>query len=200
MVVYQHKRNDTNEIFYIGIATRKDRPFSKGLGDRSELWHRTVNKANGRTVEIIHNGSESECKYLEGYLISYYGRRDLNQGTLVNMTDGGEGSYNWSQERRDIYRNRMLGKQIALGYNHTDDAKEKIRQAQIGRKHSDENISKMRINKGGTSQFRGVSLNKISKKYSARIRYNGKKLYLGTFDVELDAHYAYENKLKELNQ
>lgn len=195
MIVYQHKRNDTDKIFYIGIASRKDRPFSK---DRSELWHRTVNKAGGRTVEIMHEGSELECKYLEKYLISYYGRKDLGTGSLVNMTDGADGCYNWTQERKDAQRDRMLGKQIGLGYKHTDEAKDKIRQAQIGRIHTDEDIDKMRFSKGGSSKYRGVSWDKSKGKWTSRIRYKGKKLHLGYFDNELNASNAYENKLKQI--
>ena len=37
---------------------------------------------------------------MEIYLIKYYGRRDLGEGTLVNLTDGGDGAINLSAEAR----------------------------------------------------------------------------------------------------
>ena len=51
-----------------------------------------------------------------------------------------------------------------------------------------------RINKTG---FTGVHINK--NKFIARIRYNGKNLYLGAFDTAEEAHEAYKLKAKELH-
>lgn len=90
-VVYQHKRNDTNEIFYIGIGTTEHRAYSKH--GRNTHWKNIVNKV-GYSVEIITTCDIwSEACQIEQYLIKYYGRKDLNTGILVNKTDGGEGFY-----------------------------------------------------------------------------------------------------------
>ena len=51
----------------------------------------------------------------------------------------------------------------------------------------------------GTSKYKGVAWNKKSKKWESRIYINGKKKYLGLFEKEIDAHKAYQNKLKEIN-
>lgn len=101
-IVYQHRRNDTGQIFYIGIGTSESRAYQKSKGDRSVFWHKTVAKAGGRTVEIVHEAEMSECKYTEKYLIAYYGRRDKKLGMLVNLTDGGEGDsgYVMSDKRK----------------------------------------------------------------------------------------------------
>lgn len=50
----------------------------------------------------------------------------------------------------------------------------------------------------GTSKYKGVSWSKTSKKWVARIYYNGKDNHLGCFDNEVEASIAYQNKLKEI--
>lgn len=98
-VVYQHKRNDTNEIFYIGIGKSEKRAYHKTSDRRNSFWMRTVKKAGGRAVEILFDDvDESQAIQIEKYLIKYYGRKDLGQGTLVNLTDGGEGFDNLSSK------------------------------------------------------------------------------------------------------
>jgi len=59
-----------------------------------------------------------------------------------------------------------------------------------------ENSSKDR--KNGTSKYTGVYWCKIKNKFSAKIRVNGKQTHLGLFTCELEAHNAYQNKLKEI--
>jgi len=81
------------EPFYVG----------KGKGNRYETYKNRnnyfINKINKIesiklkpiVVKIYCNLSESKSIYLEIKLIKIIGRKDLNEGTLVNMTDGGEG-------------------------------------------------------------------------------------------------------------
>jgi hypothetical protein len=49
-VVYQHKRNDTNEIFYIGIGRSKDRAGKKT--NRNKYWHSIVNKFGFTKIQV----------------------------------------------------------------------------------------------------------------------------------------------------
>jgi len=51
---------------------------------------------------------------------------------------------------------------------------------------------------GGSSKYVGVSWSKANRKWHTRIRVNGKKEHLGYFQNEIDAHNAYQNKLKEI--
>ena len=89
ILVYQHRTLDTHEVFYIGIGSLKR---SKTKHNRSSYWNNIVNK-HGYYIEIIQEGLnwEEACE-LEELLILEYGRRDLNTGCLVNLTNGGEGS------------------------------------------------------------------------------------------------------------
>ena len=88
-VVYKHIRLDTNEVFYIGIGRNIDRAYSKY--NRTKYWHNIVDKV-GYVVDIIYDALdwETACN-TEIKLIKEYGRRDLNTGTLINLTNGGEG-------------------------------------------------------------------------------------------------------------
>jgi hypothetical protein len=89
--VYKHIRKDTNEIFYIGIGKTKRRATDKN--NRNDRWTKVANKV-GFIVEIIEDGLgwEAACEK-EKELIKFYGRADLGEGSLVNMTDGGDGRF-----------------------------------------------------------------------------------------------------------
>ena len=100
-VVYIHRKATNREIFYVGIGT-PERPYNKSKSDRSEFWHKIVDR-HGYDVEVIHTGIswEDACD-IEKDLIELIGRRNLGLGTLVNLTDGGEGTQGvvWSDERK----------------------------------------------------------------------------------------------------
>lgn len=94
-VVYCHRRNDNNQIFYIGIGNEY-RPFVKQR--RSLEWNEIVNNY-GYTIEILHrNLSDKEAKYIEKTLISEIGRDNL-----VNKNIGGGGPIKHS----DITKSKM---------------------------------------------------------------------------------------------
>lgn len=106
--VYKHIRKDTKEPFYIGVGgllsfdnySRALAKTKKGLKSRSQFW---INYANlyGFDVEIILDNCTSEKAFSkEIELIKFYGRQDINTGILVNLTDGGEGTYNRSEESK----------------------------------------------------------------------------------------------------
>jgi len=105
-IVYRHIRKDNGETFYIGIGSRKQRATS--THKRNPHWWNIANKS-GYEVEILHEGiSIEEAKELEIKYIAEYGRKDLELGTLVNMTDGGDGQFNPSQSTIDKCRNAAI--------------------------------------------------------------------------------------------
>lgn len=98
-LVYQHYRRDKNHTFYIGIGLDKSRAYSKS--GRNEFWKRIFNKTEVDISILIEGISERDAKMWEKYLISLYGRRDLKSGNLVNLTDGGDGTFNVSSYVRE---------------------------------------------------------------------------------------------------
>lgn len=120
-IVYKHIRKDTNEPFYIGIGNRRDRATSKD--SRTEHWHNIVNKA-GYYIEILHEDiSIEKAKELEIKYIKEIGRKDLNEGPLINLTDGGDGQFNPSQST--IEKCRAAQKKTI----HTEESRKKMSQA-----------------------------------------------------------------------
>lgn len=99
MLLYRHLK-PCGEVFYIGVGNKR-RPYTKS--DRSDFWWKVVNKY-GYEIQILKtNLTKEEAYELEIILISWYGRRDLGLGSLVNLTNGGDGSNNVivSQETRN---------------------------------------------------------------------------------------------------
>ena len=110
MVVYTHEKPN-GEIFYVGVGNVK-RPYSfikKGWGARSKAWWNIVDKYGYPIVKIVcENLSSVEALEKEKELIKLYGRRDLNEGSLVNHTDGGDGVWNWgSLENREERKKKI---------------------------------------------------------------------------------------------
>lgn len=103
--VYRHIRLDTNEVFYIGIGSDTyKKPFQRAYSAqmRSLFWMAIVAKTEYLVEIVMMDLSKSEAYQKETELIKLYGRRDQDLGTLVNMTDGGDGlnGHAFSDEHR----------------------------------------------------------------------------------------------------
>jgi len=134
-IVYIHRRKDTGDIFYVGIGNNVKRAYE--IKNRSNKYWKHVVKKYGHDVEILEEGlTWEEACLKEKELIKKYGRKDLGEGILVNMTDGGDGQSNPSEETRE-----------KLKYRRTEEQKEKLRILQLGVKQSDATIQK-RIDTG----------------------------------------------------
>jgi hypothetical protein len=102
--VYRHIRLDKNEPFYIGVSSDCDILYKrayKKLG-RNEYWQRIISKTNYRVDILFDEVDFGFAKEKEMELIKLYGRQNLNNGILCNLTDGGEGTLNmvFSDEHR----------------------------------------------------------------------------------------------------
>ena len=126
--IYKHIRKDTNEIFYIGIGTTKYRATTSH--GRNPFWHRVVNKTEWES-QIIEDGlSWKEACEKEIELIKLYGRTDLKEGALVNLTDGGEG---------------VLGSKSNIGKKRSEETKQYQSYLKKGKKLSAEHIKNISI-------------------------------------------------------
>lgn len=103
--VYQHRRVDTGEIFYIGKGTRtrlKKYIRAATTSKRNTHWKRIVAKAGGFVHEVLIDFfEEADALEFEQTLIAEHGRSNLG-GALCNITAGGEGQSGvvMSQETR----------------------------------------------------------------------------------------------------
>ena len=122
--VYRHIRKDKNIPFYIGIGRDRDRPYNKK--DRSIFWKNITNKTEYFVDVLLDNLTKKEAIQKEIEFIKLYGRVDLKNGSLCNMTCGGEGTSSLNKELEDCRRTKI-----------SDSLK--------GRKHSDKSKLKMSI-------------------------------------------------------
>jgi hypothetical protein len=83
--VYEHLRQDTNAVFYVGKGSGARCSTSQGRN----RWWQGIAKKHGYTARIRFTVASEELAYLaEQELIDQYRRLGCQ---LVNMTDGGEG-------------------------------------------------------------------------------------------------------------
>jgi hypothetical protein len=98
--LYRHIRLDKNEVFYIGIGTKKPwftnqeteyrRAYEKF--NRTNYWKNITDKTNYRVEILMESDNYNFIKNKEFEFIKIYGRKDLQLGTLTNLTNGGEGN------------------------------------------------------------------------------------------------------------
>jgi group I intron endonuclease len=123
-IVYRHIRLDTNDVFYIGVGKNEKRAYE--INFRRNSYWRNIIKNTKYKVEITHKDiCYEEALSIEKYLISFYGRSNKNEGTLCNLTDGGEGTLGIlvSEETRNKFRgenNYMFGK------THSEEVRERM--------------------------------------------------------------------------
>lgn len=135
-----------NVPFYVG----------KGKDDRCLIMHHLqkdnannllknkIRKVGTKNVKIyfLHkNISEEEAFSWERYWIKYIGRRDKKEGSLCNLTDGGEGNSGMigkispmkgkhhSKETKQKISSALKGNQNTKGKPHSKETKQKMKEA-----------------------------------------------------------------------
>jgi len=141
--VYKHIRLDKDEPFYIGIGIDPKRSTSKE--GRNKYWKHIVKLTDYRIEIILEDLTWLEACEKEKEFIKLYGRKDLGLGTLVNMTDGGDGITGYimpeeSKKERSI-KSQGIGNPF-YGKTHTSESLLKIGEKSKGRVKSPEQIEK----------------------------------------------------------
>ena len=122
--LYRHIRLDKNVPFYIGIGSDKTYLRANSNKNRNSHWLNIVSKTE-YDVEILFENDDYELiKQKEIEFISLHGREDLSNGTLCNLTNGGDG---------------------CLGLIHSDDSKLKMSIPNKGKIISQEQRDKVSI-------------------------------------------------------
>lgn len=154
--VYTHTRPDTNEVFYVGKGKLNRHKEKTG---RSIHWQNVIKANIGEYVINIVSDKllEIDAFLYESYLISFYGRRDLGEGCLINRTDGGDGSSGVipSLETRAKLSAIRTGTKRSLetcakigavhkGRKHTQSAKHNMSISHLGKKLPEEQKQKIK--------------------------------------------------------
>lgn len=130
--VYRHIRLDTNMPFYIGIGSDNLYKRANEKSRRSNFWKKIINKTQYEVEILFDNVSIEFAKEKEIEFIKLYGRIDLNNGSLCNLTNGGDGvnGYIFTNEHKQKL-SKSAKKRII-----TEEQKQKLRQYRIGKKLS----------------------------------------------------------------
>jgi len=105
-----------------------------------------MKRNNIRPIIGMYSGLDEEFAHLlEMELISRFGRKDLGKGSLLNLTDGGEGNTGWictPETRNKISQSRKGSVPWNLGIPHSENTRKKIQISNTGNIHSEETKQK----------------------------------------------------------
>lgn len=168
----------TDRIFYVGKGTgsrckqhltdKKEYAFNKRLN--GYIRNLIDNNTPPIITKISENLTEQEAYELEEVEIKKYGRRGIDdEGILLNLLESGrppafkgeahpwygkrhtdESKRKMSETKKELYKNGLIT--TCKGYKHTEEAKEKNRQAHLGKPRSKEAIEKTRKSNLGKKQ------------------------------------------------
>lgn len=188
--IYRHIRFDKNEPFYIGIGSdfKYKRAYDKK--SRNRHWNNIVSNTDYKIDILIDNISWEEACEKEKEFIALYGRRDLGLGTLVNLTDGGEGSIGRVYSNSDRLRMRINNsgeRNPFYGKRHTDEFRLNLSKRNTGKKWTDLQREKYRVSRLGSKHTIESRL-KMSKSQTGRKHPDCVKSKIGSSNSRLVFH------------
>lgn len=134
--LYRHIRLDIGEPFYIGIGTKryKNSEYSRAniKSVRTNYWKNITNKTEYEVEILLESDDYEFIKQKEIEFIALYGRRDLGKGTLVNLTDGGDGSIGYIPSEDTIKKasnsrgTTLVNKETKIVFQTIDEASKSI--------------------------------------------------------------------------
>ena len=161
--VYKHIRLDKNISFYIGIGNKKNfaRAYEFVFSKRSLFWKRIYEKTEIRVEIIEYDLNKKDAAKMEIDLIKKFGRYDLNEGSLVNLTDGGDGILNCkrSEETKKKLSMQKMGKNNPQwGKKQSDETKDKRRRSLTGQKRTDDTKIKQSLSSIKSGQAKEIDV------------------------------------------
>lgn len=173
--LYRHIRKDKNEVFYIGISSDKYYKRAHVTARRNKFWTIISSKTDIKVEIMIDNIDWEEACKKEIEFIKLYGRRDLGKGTLVNLTDGGDGTLNRlkSEEEIKLRRKIALENNPFAGKKHSKQSKERMRIAKVGTKIPRERVERQRLQMIGKCKGENSVLSKLILNFETGIYYFG---------------------------
>jgi len=168
----------------------KDIPNYEGLYQVSNLGRV---KSLGR---IVIRGRKSKQYKKENILKYRYSGREFNKYVSVALFKNGKRSDKKVHQLMAVafLNHKPDGHKIVVDHINNIPNDNRLENLQLITNR--ENLSK---DKNGSSKYVGVRWDKERNKWASQICINGKQKFLGRFKEEIDAHLAYQNKLKEIN-
>lgn len=127
-----------NDKKYIGITKQEpDKRWKKGKGYRTqEHFKKAIDKYKWENIKhliLFENLTKNEANEKEIELIKRYKTNNYKYG--YNVTSGGDGVRDViiSEKQKQILKIALKGNQNAKGYKHTNEEKEKMRLAKLGK-------------------------------------------------------------------
>lgn len=152
--------------------------IGKGKGNRAFVRHHGKIPDRDHIIVLIKNISHHHSVEIEKALISYYGRKDLGSGILINKTDGGDGLHNPSPETRKLMSEAKMSESAETRLKRSiaaknrprrpisEETKRKISEANLGKKRTAESKKLMSDKKIGR---------RLSEEHKLKISINSKK-------------------------
>ena len=172
--VYQHIREDKNEIFYIGIGTKSKQDIKYNTFRRASclhkdnnLWMKIIAKTKWKFEILFESDNRKEVEQMEIDLIAKYKRKCCGEnGILANLTLGGESNkdYKFTDAQKKKISDAQKGKPgRRLGAKLTKEQKERFSKIQTEVANRPEMIEYRRQLALGNSYHLGKNHSKESK-------------------------------------
>jgi len=188
--LYRHIRLDTNLPFYIGIGSDDTYKRAKCKDKRNVFWNRIVNKHPYRIDIVIDNISWEEACVKEKEFILLYGRKNINNGLLTNLNDGGEGNFGYKPTKEQREKNSIAHKGKITwnkGIPHTEEYKNKLSEIMKDKCFwKDKNLPldvRNKISKNLIGRYRGIESPHFGKKRPKELVNRISKLLIGNTNM-----------------
>ena len=157
-----------NNIYYVYAYLRKSNglPYYIGKGKGNRMFNKHHNnipvpKDKSKIIKLIDNLPENDALAIEITFIFLLGKKHEG-GILYNISSGGEGTSGMThtkESRRKMSESRKGKKRKP----HSEETKEKLRKANIGRKATPDHRRKMSESHKGLKQSKSTIKKRVSK-------------------------------------
>ena len=174
------------------------------MSNIQEIWKDIPNYEGYYQVSNYGN-----VKSLDRFINNRYDTISLRCGKILKFGTNKKGYYSVTLNALNKRKTFTVHKLVAMAFlnhkpcgmnniiDHKDNNKKNNELSNLQITNNRHNASKDRS--GYTSSYIGVFISKNKKKWCSQIRIGNKRVYLGTFNTEIEASNAYQKKLKDIN-